>query len=510
MQKLETGAEFGAYTIEGFIAGGGMGEVYAARHTVYGSPVALKVLHEELHVDTSWRLRFNEEGVIGQQLKHPHVLAARELVEHATRVALVMDLVRGGQTLQRIVTREFGTGLPLVAALQVFLGILQGVEYAHGKSVIHGDIKPENVLIHGDFRDPATWVPMVTDFGTVGLIAHPVMIEGQIAVVASPRYASPEHLLGVDKLEPRSDIYSLGLLLHFLLTGRHASEARTVLEASERVWLPVPMLHMVDQPEAVIGLYQRATSVEAGDRFTTCRELALAIRQILDELGVPLDLEDLKADLATEVMEERLRMKAEAEQAKEGLDPEEDHETKRHESTGSAREPVEGPPASEVPTPHETEALVSTIPPEPESPGVEPPSGEGPVASEDVAAPVDAAAAAGQAGDPPALEPEPAPDRAAAWASLASEVSLSEAPTTRLPRSPSEPPTPPPAETQATFPTSQARLANAISEYTPLPASTPAPVSSAPSAQGVPVYVYVAVGLAVAVILAVLVMLYPG
>ncbi len=313
MQRLEPGAHFGPYLIEGFIAAGGMGQVFAARHGVYGSPVALKVLHAELHADDSWRLRFNEEGLVGQQLKHPHVLAARELIETDGRVALVLDLVRGGQTLAKVIGRDFATGLPLVQAMQVFLGIVQGVEYAHGKGIVHGDIKPENVLLQGDFRDPATWAPMVTDFGTVGLIAHPVQIEGQVAVVASPRYASPEHLRGVDKLEPRSDIYCLGLILHYLLTGHHASEARTVIEAAEAVQLPIPLVYLVDQPESIIALFKRATQVDPAERYPNCREVALAVRDVLDELGVRLQLEDLRGDLATEVMEERLRMKQEME-----------------------------------------------------------------------------------------------------------------------------------------------------------------------------------------------------
>src|SRR5687767_10423914 len=118
--RMEAGSRFGSYIIEGFIAAGGMGEVYAARHAVYGSPVAMKVLHAELHRDNSWRRRFNEEGIVGQQLKHPNVLAARELIESDGRIALIMDLVRGGQTLQKVIVREFAAGLPLVPALQAF------------------------------------------------------------------------------------------------------------------------------------------------------------------------------------------------------------------------------------------------------------------------------------------------------------------------------------------------------------------------------------------------------
>lgn len=303
------GTTFGPYIIEGLVAGGGMGQVYAARHSVFGSTVALKVLHPALHADEGWRARFNEEGLVGTQLKHPHVLSARELVHNEGRIALVVDLVPGGQTLEKVISREFRDGLALVAALQVFLKILQGMDYLHGKGIVHGDIKPENMMIEGDYRKPESWVPKVADFGTVALIANPVEIDGRPAVVATPRYASPEHLLGVDQIEVRSDLYALGLVLHFLLTGRHASNAQNVREAAERVALPVPIVNLVDQPEALIAVFKRATAIDPTERYGTVRELALAVRGVLDSVGAELDLPDVAADLATEVDEERARMR---------------------------------------------------------------------------------------------------------------------------------------------------------------------------------------------------------
>ncbi len=305
-QEIEAGSRFGPYTIEGLIAGGGMGAVYAARHSVYGSAVALKVLHAELHRDAEWRARFSKEGMVGLELKHPHILSARDLImEDDGRVALVLDLVQEGKTLLRVMSREFPEGLPLVQALQVLLGLIQGVEYAHDKGVVHGDIKPENVLIHGNFREPRTWVPKLTDFGTVGILAIPVTIDGQPAVVVSPRYASPEHVLGMDKLEPRSDIYCLGLLLHYLLTGQHASNAATVQDAADTVMKPVPLAALVDQPDTIVKIFQRATRIFPEERFASCRAFAMAIRDALDSLGARLDVDDLTADLATELMEDR-------------------------------------------------------------------------------------------------------------------------------------------------------------------------------------------------------------
>jgi serine/threonine protein kinase len=308
-ERLPDGTVFGVYTIEGLIAAGGMGQVYAARHNIFGSTVALKVLHPALHADEGWRVRFNEEGLVGTQLKHPHVLSARELVHNEGRIALVFDLVPGGQTLEKVSSREFRDGLMLGPALQVFLKILQGMDYLHCKSIVHGDLKPENVLIEGDFRRPETWVPKVTDFGTVALIANPVEIDGRPAVVATPRYASPEHLYGVDRIEVRSDIYCLALIMHFLLSGRHASNAQNVREAAERVLLPVPIVNLVDQPEPLVELFKRATAIEPVERYETVRQLALGVRGVLTAVGADLELPDVAADLATEVDEERERQR---------------------------------------------------------------------------------------------------------------------------------------------------------------------------------------------------------
>jgi serine/threonine protein kinase len=477
MTTMEPGTGFGAYTIEGFIAGGGMGEVYAARHGVYGSPVALKVLHPSLHADDSWRARFNEEGLVGQQLKHPHVLAARELIEAEGRVALVLDLVRGGQTLLKVVNREFATGIPLVQSLQVFLGILQGVEYLHGKGIVHGDIKPENVLLQGDFRDPATWIPLVTDFGTVGLIAHPVFIDGVTAVVASPRYASPEHMQGVDRLDVRSDIYSLGLVLHYLLTGRHASDARDVAEAAIRVLQPVSLVHMVDQPESVLALVRTACAVDPAQRFAACRDMALAIRRTLDELGVKLQLEDLQADLATEVMEERLRMRREA---ADNAAPVIDEQATEATETGEA--------------PMRRDREDATPPGSPPGPPPAPPNAD---------------------------DEEPAPDGGLAanplWrrATASEEEDLSDAPTARLG------PAPPGGEdatirlpTEAEAPASMAstdpvaRREMTGPKPTPVAPRPPEPPSAGPA--GIPVIAWLAVAAAAALVALVVVYLVVG
>lgn len=303
--RLPDGTIFGSYKILGLIASGGMGQVYAARHQVFKHVVALKVLHASLHEDKDWRERFDWEGLVGLELKHPHVLSARERVHDGGRIALVLDLVPEGQTLEKLISREYPNGLDPDIAMDLFLKILGGLEYLHGKKppIVHGDIKPENVMVKGVWRDPRTWLPMVTDFGTVALIANPVEIDGRPAVVATPRYASPEHLCGVDKIETRSDIYCLGLLLHYLLSGRHASNAQTVREAAERVQMPVPITYLTDVvPGELIGVFQRMVATDANARYDSVLSCALHVRAIRERDGATAlpEYSDVDADLVTE------------------------------------------------------------------------------------------------------------------------------------------------------------------------------------------------------------------
>jgi serine/threonine protein kinase len=280
-----------------------MGDVYVVRHAVYGSTAALKVLHAELTDDPDWRLRFDEEALVGQRLKHPYVVAARELVVCDRRVGLVMDLVPGARSLARMIETGHRGGLPTELALRLFLSIVEAVEYAHDHGVVHGDLKPENILIDGDLREPGAWTPRVCDFGTVALIAKPVLLEGRPAVVASPRYASPEHLLGVSELRMSSDLFALGLVLSFILTGRHLSPARSVEEAA--VWLSGDggVVDLVDLPATVRALVGACTARDPAARPASIRDLALRVRRSLDDLGCNVVLEDVGADVATELVD---------------------------------------------------------------------------------------------------------------------------------------------------------------------------------------------------------------
>ena len=300
-QILDPGSVFGQYVVKTFIAGGGIGQVYAATHAVYGSNVALKVLHPDLYRDAAWRERLSDEGVIGKGLKHPNVLTTREIVEHDGRMALVLDLARGASTLYRVIQREFSTGMPTELALRLMLGVLQGVEYAHQQAVIHGDIKPENIMLQDLNRTQSEWSALVTDFGTASLIVNPVLIDGAAAVVASPRYASPEHLEGVDALVEASDIFSLGLLLHYLLTGTHASPAKNVEEALAYVQEPLEIARLVDQPRLVMSVFSRAVALKPEERYASCREMALGIRAVIDALGAEFE-DDIEADIPTVIM----------------------------------------------------------------------------------------------------------------------------------------------------------------------------------------------------------------
>ena len=210
-------------------------------------------------------------------------------------------------------------------------------------------------------------MPRLTDFGTVALISDPVLIDGRPAVVATPRYASPEHLWGVDHLEVRSDIYCLGLLLHFLLTARHASTAGSVPEASEVVRSPLSVMNIIDQPEAVLELFRRCTSVDPDQRFASCDALGMAVRDVLEGLGITLKLDDIKADLATEIMEEQAeQQKAHQRRAKglpsleaEPIEPDEQESEADGDAHDAAGPPVLDETPVDMPRQHTPEVLAT-------------------------------------------------------------------------------------------------------------------------------------------------------
>jgi serine/threonine-protein kinase len=209
------------YRIVGLLGRGGMGEVYKAEDLKLGQPVALKFLPEALQKDAERLERFYNEARMAREVSHPAVCRVHDIGEVDGHHFLSMEYV-DGEDLASLV-RRIGR-LPGVKAIDIARQICAGLGAAHGKGVLHRDLKPQNLMLDGRGN------VRITDFGLAGLAET---IQGDDVRSGTPAYMSPEQLAGREVTQ-RSDIYALGLVLYELFTGRRPYPGRSFAEIKKQ------------------------------------------------------------------------------------------------------------------------------------------------------------------------------------------------------------------------------------------------------------------------------------
>jgi serine/threonine protein kinase len=187
------------------IGQGGMGHVYKAKHTGLDKEVAVKVLPRELARNETLRERFMNEARMAGQLEHPNITPVYAVDEHEGQPYIVMQLV-DGVPVSRLVSRQ---GVDPLLAVRIAGQCARGLSYAHKRKLVHRDIKPDNLLILNNGR------VKISDFGVAAAMGS----DASSGHSGSPPYMSPEQCRG-EPVDGRSDIYSLGVTLYLLLTGR--------------------------------------------------------------------------------------------------------------------------------------------------------------------------------------------------------------------------------------------------------------------------------------------------
>jgi serine/threonine protein kinase len=275
------GTRLGPYQLVDEIGSGGMGHVFRAVDTRLDRDVAVKVLPQSRWSDPEFRQRFEREARVTSSLSHPNICALYDVgsvpTAEGTAPYLVMELLEGATLREHLDRGRFGTRRALLCAAQ----IAHGLSAAHDKGLIHRDLKPENVFLTRDER------VKILDFGiakaqqanadareTTALRTEPGL------VIGTAHYMSPEQTRG-ESLDARSDIFSLGVVLYEMLSGRVPFHAGSAVETMHKILLDEAPELPADVPEAAADIVRRCLEKVPSRRFATAHDLAFALESAM-------------------------------------------------------------------------------------------------------------------------------------------------------------------------------------------------------------------------------------
>jgi serine/threonine protein kinase len=287
-QVLTEGARVGVYIVDALLGRGGMGEVYRARDPKLNRVIAIKVLSETTAADPERRARFDREAQSIAALNHPNIVTIYSVEEDEGRLFFTMEYV-DGKPLSDVIGK---TGLPLTQLFRVAIPLSDAISAAHEKGITHRDLKPSNVMLSADGR------VKVLDFGIAKLMeasARELVLpevptdtltdEGRI--VGTVAYMSPEQAEG-KPVDTRSDIFSLGILLHEMATGERPFKGETRLSVLSAIVKDTPR-SVTDLnptlPREFAHVVKLCLAKEIGRRYQT----AVDVRNELEELRTELE-----------------------------------------------------------------------------------------------------------------------------------------------------------------------------------------------------------------------------
>ncbi|MDQ1118430.1 MULTISPECIES: serine/threonine-protein kinase [Pseudoxanthomonas] len=260
----------GRFRVERLLGMGGMGMVYLANDLTLEVPVAIKVLRPELAERPQVFERFRQELLLARQVSSPHVVRIHDLAEHQGRWLISMDYV-AGESLESLLARE--GPLPIERALSIARQIALGLQAAHARAVVHRDLKPANVLLDAEGN------ASINDFGVARSMASSGLTRHSGAIVGTPDYLSPEQARG-ETVDPRSDLYALGLILHEMLTGQLPFANGTMAEVLAQRMLRTPEPVSRARPETppwVVRLVDRLLRSQPRARLQDAAQVVAAI-----------------------------------------------------------------------------------------------------------------------------------------------------------------------------------------------------------------------------------------
>ncbi|MEZ4463550.1 MAG: serine/threonine-protein kinase [bacterium] len=281
----------GRYEIVKLIGEGGMGRVYQARQTSMDRMVALKILRAQLALDEQLLARFQQEALSVSKLRHPNTITVYDYGRTPDGLLFIAMELLGGKSLYQLLRQK--RRLSLRRSMHILGQVAGAVAEAHQLGVVHRDLKPENIQIDKVGGDP--WFAKVLDFGIAKIVhgeAGPS--EGKTltmagAIFGTPAYMSPEQVHG-EKVDHRTDIYSLGIILYELLSGQQPFTGATPMsimmaQASKEVPPIRDICPEADVNDGVLRILDRCLAKDRDQRFSSAVELQRAFQSVQVDIG---------------------------------------------------------------------------------------------------------------------------------------------------------------------------------------------------------------------------------
>ena len=263
------------YQIIRLIGEGGMANVYLAHDTILDRDVAVKILRGDLAGDEKFVKKFQREAISASSLNHPNIVELYDVGEDNGEYFIVMEYVEG-KTLKSLIKKRGALTLPEV--VDIMLQLTSAIAHAHDSYIIHRDIKPQNVLILDN------GMVKITDFGIATALNNHELTETN-SIMGSVHYLPPEQANG-NGATVKSDIYSLGILMFELLTGRVPFKGDNAVEiAIKQMKTPIPSVRKYNEdiPQSVENVILRACAKNPKNRYDSAREMHEDLKTVLSK-----------------------------------------------------------------------------------------------------------------------------------------------------------------------------------------------------------------------------------